>query len=428
MVEAKSGYRQTEVGLIPEDWEVILLDDNCDKIGSGITPTGGASIYESSGRPFVRSQNIGWGDLRLSDITFISEDIHSTFPNTEIKLRDVFLNISGASIGRSSYASEKLVGGNVNQHVCIIRTKSKFLNAIFLNKILLSTIGQKQIESFQSGGNREGLNIGQIKTFKIPLPPTLTEQKAIAQALSDVDELIKTLTKTIEKKKAIKQGAMQALLTPPLKGGKRLSGFDGEWEELNLGKTSVLKARIGWQGLTTDEYLSNGNYYLVTGTDFSNGKINWNNCVFVEKERYIQDKNIQLKKNDILVTKDGTIGKVAFIDNVIKPTTLNSGVFVIRPKMNSYNSRFLYFILMSRYFKDFLEQLTAGSTISHLYQKDFVFFNFHCPIDLKEQQAIAQILTDMDEEIQNLETKKTKYKTVKQGMMQELLTGKTRLI
>ena len=149
-----------------------------------------------------------------------------------------------------------------------------------------------------------------------------------------------------------------------------------DWDVLNLGKSSVLKARIGWQGLTTAEYLKSGDYYLITGTDFKEGYIDWDNCVYVEKERYIQDKNIQIKEDDILVTKDGTIGKVAFIDKVPKETTLNSGVFVVRPINKVYNQRYLYYVLMSEHFKDFLNRLTAGSTISHLYQKDFVFFDF----------------------------------------------------
>ena len=179
------GYKQTDVGLIPDNWNYDSLVNLTAKIGSGITPRGGSRIYKKYGRPFLRSQNIGWGELLLSDIVFISDEVHSTFSNTEIKKGDVFLNISGASIGRSSYATGILVGGNVNQHVCIIRTKNN-LDPKYLNKVLLSSIGQSQIDSFQSGGNREGLNIGQIKTFLVPIPP-LKEQEAIAEVLSDID-------------------------------------------------------------------------------------------------------------------------------------------------------------------------------------------------------------------------------------------------
>ncbi|HNR43510.1 MAG TPA: restriction endonuclease subunit S, partial [Bacteroidales bacterium] len=108
-----------------------------------------------------------------------------------------------------------------------------------------------------------------------------------------------------------------------------------DWEVHNLLRNSILKARIGWQGLTTAEYLTIGDYFLVTGTDFSNGKINWETCFYVSKYRYSQDKYIQLHESDILITKDGTIGKIAFIDKLPRLATLNSGVFVIRPKENA---------------------------------------------------------------------------------------------
>ena len=199
------------------------------------------------------------------------------------------------------------------------------------------------------------------------------------------------------------------------------------WKQINLGKSATLKARIGWQGLTTAEYLSSGDYYLVTGTDFLNGFIDWDNCVHVEKERYDQDKYIQLQVDDILVTKDGTIGKVAIVDKIVKPTTLNSGVFVIRPFGKSFYPKYLYYILRSGHFADFLSKLTAGSTINHLYQKDFVHYIFPAPPTLREQKLIAETLSDTDILIQNLKTLIEKKKAIKQGAMQELLTGKKRL-
>ena len=152
-----------------------------------------------------------------------------------------------------------------------------------------------------------------------------------------------------------------------------------DWEVENLLQNFTLKARIGWQGLTTAEYLQTGDYGLVTGTDFKNGYIDWNNCVYVERNRFIQDKNIQLKVGDVLVTKDGTIGKVAYVDRLPNPTTLNSGVFVVRPKNRNIDNRYYYYLLMSSYFDVFLAKITAGSTITHLYQKDFVTFNFVLP-------------------------------------------------
>lgn len=105
-----------------------------------------------------------------------------------------------------------------------------------------------------------------------------------------------------------------------------------EWKMHSIGKDCSVKARIGWQGLTTSEYLQTGDYGLITSTDLIEGKVNWNTCVFVSEERYKQDTNIIVKNGDVLVSKDGTIGKVAVVSNLQYPTTLNSGVFVIRTK------------------------------------------------------------------------------------------------
>jgi len=305
----------------------------------------------------------------------------------------------------------------VNNHAHVLKPREG-IHIDFLTEYLESI----DYAQYNTGTAQPKLNQKVCSTIPVHLPE-YEEQTAIAAALSDAAALITTLDRLIAKKRDIKQGAMQELLT----GKKRLPGFEGEWDDLNIAKDSVLKARIGWQGLTTAEYKESGDYYLVTGTDFLNGEIEWNNCFFVEKQRYLEDKNIQLKIGDVLLTKDGTIGKVAYVDKLLKPATLNSGIFVIRPKNERYNSLFLYYVLKSRIFYEFLSKLQAGSTISHLYQKDFVNFSFPVPT-LPEQTAIAAILSDMDTEIAALEQKRHKALMIKEGMMQELLTGRARLV
>ena len=138
-----------------------------------------------------------------------------------------------------------------------------------------------------------------------------------------------------------------------------------DWEATNIDKLCTLKARIGWQGLTTGEYLPQGDYILITGTDFKDGYIDWKNCCYVSKWRYDQDTNIQIKEGDVLISKDGTIGKVAFLNSIPGPGTLNSGVFVVRSKQeNAVNQAYLSWIFKSIWFKSFIDQLTAGSTIN----------------------------------------------------------------
>ena len=163
-----------------------------------------------------------------------------------------------------------------------------------------------------------------------------------------------------------------------------------------IAEACTLHARIGWQGLTKKEYLDEGNYYLVTGVDFDNGHIAFDSCHYVTKDRYDQDQHIQLHMDDILVTKDGTIGKVAIIDEPIeKPATLNSGVFVVRPKDKaSLLPKYLMYVLQSNHFNSFIERIKVGCTIAHLNQEKFYQFEFPLP-PVDDQEKIIKVFDTM---------------------------------
>ena len=135
------------------------------------------------------------------------------------------------------------------------------------------------------------------------------------------------------------------------------------WNIAMLKRTSYLKGRIGWQGLTSEEYENEGDFILVTGTEFQEGRIDWEKCWFIEKERYEEDPYIQLNEDDLLITKDGTIGKIAHVDRLPKPATLNSGVFVLRPLKKHFIPRFMYWALLSDLFPQFIEYSKVGTTI-----------------------------------------------------------------
>lgn len=407
-------YKLTDVGVIPEDWEVKSLSDLSLKIGSGITPRGGESVYKEQGRPLVRSQNIGWGKLLLENIAYIDDEIHSTFLNTEIKFQDVLLNISGASIGRSSYSNECLVGGNVNQHVCIIRTDKNLLNPIFLNLFLLSKNGQQQIDSFQSGGNRQGLNIGQIRIFQIPLPPTLHEQTAIATALSDTDAFISSLEKLIAKKRDIKQGAMQELLRPK----------DG-WEVKELEHNIDLLTGFPFP---SNKYSSKG-IKLLRGSNIKRGVTDWSEDITQYWEKITPElKQYLLSEGDIVIAMDGSlVGKsFAKLSKKDLPSVLLQRV--ARVRSTKIDMGYLKEFICSDYFTRYCDTVKTSSAIPHISPTDIKKFRIPVPNSIEEQKDIAETLSDMDSEITALEAKLSKYKDLKQGMMQNLLTGKIRLV
>jgi len=196
-----------------------------------------------------------------------------------------------------------------------------------------------------------------------------------------------------------------------------------DFMDLYVFQESQVKARIGWQSLTTREYLKSGKYGLIGGINLVDGKIDWDSIPYVSKWRYDQDKFIQLQQNDVLISKDGTIGKIAFVDSLPFPSTLNSGVYVIRPKEGKYDPSFMYHLLNSFIFEDFIEKLSAGSTISHLYQKDLKHFLVQIPSSLDAQKAIAEALSDIDELISISKKLLSKKVNVVGGLVSELVSG-----
>lgn len=171
----------------------------------------------------------------------------------------------------------------------------------------------------------------------------------------------------------------------------------------------ALKARIGWQRLTKSEQMKNGEYLLITGTDFSaNHRINYETCVYVSKERYDQDSNIQLRNGDVLITKDGTLGKVAIVENLPMPATLNGGVFVVRDKSGALDNKFIAHYLLSSFFKTAVNSRKTGSTISHLTQS--LFSTLLIPIPpLGIQREIVRVLDSFAELEAELEARKAQY-------------------
>jgi len=198
--------------------------------------------------------------------------------------------------------------------------------------------------------------------------------------------------------------------------------------EANITDLCTIKARIGWQGLRSDEFLSHGIYSLVTGTDIKDGTIDWSGTYYISLERYNQDTSIQLKLRDILISKDGTIGKVGYVDFLPNKATLNSGVYVVRSKDEEIiRNDFLSWFFKSIFFEDFIKELRAGSTISHLYQKDFVKLVIKYPNTTQEQRLIAEALSDVDILIREVDALIEKKRAVIQGTMQNLLSCNQRL-
>lgn len=403
---------------IPRDWKMKKLHSLTQKIGSGVTPNGGEKVYKKEGRPFLRSQNIGWGSLLMHDVAFINDEIHNSFKSTEIQTDDVFLNITGASIGRSAVANRFVTGGNVNQHVCIIRTKKEELYPYFLSSFLLSRKGQNLIESYQAGGNRQGLNFEQIKSFKIPLPP-LPEQKAIAQLLCLWDDAITKMKALINQKEQRKKWLMQNLLP----GKKRLKGFSGEWEENKL--KEVFERVIRRNNVANTNVVTiSAQRGFVKQTDFFKKSIAselLDNYFLVDKGEFCYNKSYSngypwgatKRLNDF----DKAVVTTLYICFGIKNKNKTSGDFF---------EQFFDANLLDKGLMKIAHEGGRAHGLLNVTPGDFFELKITIP-NYKEQIAIAAVLNDAGAEIQLLKTKMNKIKEQKKGLMQVLLTGKKRL-
>ena len=166
----------------------------------------------------------------------------------------------------------------------------------------------------------------------------------------------------------------------------RFKGFSDTWEQRKLSEIATMHARIGWQNLRTSEFLDNGDYMLITGTDFMDGAVNFDTCHYVERERYEQDKHIQIRNGSILITKDGTLGKVAYIQGLTMPATLNAGVFNVEIRdEKEVDNRYLFQYLKAPFLMDYVDKKATGGTIKHLNQN--ILVDFPVVLPQKDEQA-----------------------------------------
>lgn len=270
-------------------------------------------------------------------------------------------------------------------HTCIVKYhKGSFAQGADGLKILLSPNNSPKyvfyaLSAFNLTSTEYKRHWTQAKEIEIPIPP-LPVQEEIVRVLDTFTELQAELQAELQKRlqqyEYYKWSILESLSCPT----KHITDI------------ALIKARVGWQRLTTAEYLSSGDYYLITGTDFKNGQIDFGNCVFVSKERYEMDPNIIVGKGDILITKDGTLGKVAYLaDEPDKPTTLNSGVFRIHITDKNVSPRYLFHYFTSKYFTDFVNSVKTGSTIPHLTQQGLVSLDIPIP-SLEKQNRVVSIL------------------------------------
>lgn len=408
------GYKQTEVGLIPEDWEVQRLGENAS-FRTG--PFGSAlhkSDYIDDGVPIVNPMHIVDGKIEPTRTMSTTEQAAKGLSVFQLKPGDIVIGRRG-DMGRCAMVLEHQSGWLCGTGSMIIRPLG--FDAGFLQRVLSSRRVISDIEDASVGTTMVNLNQSTLYTLNVQMPP-VPEQCAIASALSDMDALLDGLDRLIAKKRDLKQAAMQQLLT----GQTRLPGFKGEWEARML--SSITDIRSGGTPSTLSPSFWNGGVPWCTPTDITSLKVGKYLSI---TERTISNAGLKassaelIPPGSIIMTTRATIGECAI--NRATMTT-NQGFKNLIP--TGINGEFLYYLMTVQ--KSRLIQLCAGSTFLEIGKKKLEGFELYVPNDQDEQKAIATFLSDMDVEIQALMQRRSKSAALKQAMMQELLTGKTRLV
>jgi type I restriction enzyme, S subunit len=404
--KVKLGYKRTEVGVIPEDWSAKTIGDGIDLLTGFPFPS---SEYSDSGVKLLRGSNVKRGQTDWSEeITQYWPLVTQEIARYELREGDLVIAMDGSLVGRSYAKLAKYdLPALLLQRVARIRSTQK-LDASYLATFIGSNWFIKHADSVKTVTAIPHISPADISSFSIPIPPTLEEQRAIATALSDVDALLAKLDQLIAKKRDLKQAAMQQLLT----GQTRLPGFSGEWEVKRLG--DVLRFQVGFPFSSNFFNQEGGGLRLVKNRD-----LKADDQIFFFSGKF--DDSFIIKDGDVLIGMDGDFLPCLWSKG---NALLNQRVGRIVPS-SRVSALFSYYMLTEPLKS--IEYSTAATTVKHLSHGDVERIEWALP-EVDEQTAIATVLSDMDSELAALESRRDKARALKQGMMQELLTGRIRLV
>ena len=422
----RAGYKQTEVGVIPAEWNAcklkILATFRTGPFGSALHK----ADYTSDGIPIVNPMHIIDGRIEPSRTMTITESAATALADFRLKAGEVVIGRRG-DMGRCAVVREAHAGWLCGTGSMIVRPVAT-VDAEFLQRVLSSGAVISAIENSSVGSTMINLNQGTLGGLDIQTPP-FTEQRAIVTALSDVDALLSKLDALIAKKRDLKQAAMQQLLT----GQTRLPGFSGEWELRPLRSVVAdLEAGISVNSIEHDYPLSSGEPCILKTSAILDSQFNPEECKLIVG-RDIKRAKLSPKRDTIIVSRMNTpnlVGEVGYVAQDFPTLNLPDRLWMTRFHSGAdINVRWLAFVLSSPQVKDSIKGLATGTSgsMKNIGKSTLLALQLAFP-EGDEQTAIATVLSDMDAELTALEARRDKTRALKQGMMQELLTGRIRLV
>jgi len=411
----KTGYKQTEIGVIPEDWVIREVRDIVEKnrISSGIYKD--KNLY-GQGSKIIKLGDVFGNDLFIPELAQKVQLTKKELIAYQVKVGDIFIALASVKlegVGKVMLVNSLDEETAYDHNVALIRVIDD-IDAEYICDLFKANTVRNQIANKATQVGTTFLKSSTILDFQIPIPP-LPEQTAIAAALSDVDALMGELDKLIAKKRDIKQATMQQLLT----GKKRLAGFSGEWEVKRLGDVAEIDPE-NLNSSTSPEY----EFRYISLEDVDSGTLT--NTTEMQFKNAPSRARRKIRKFDVLVsTVRPNLQSHLIIQNEVTDWVCSTGFSVVRCK--NANAAYIFNHLFASTINSQIDTLITGSNYPAINSSDVKNLLIQMPPTIEEQTAIATILSDMDAEISQLEARRAKTAQLKHGMMQELLTGRIRL-
>ena len=369
-------------GIIPDDWKWKTIDEikgNGKSLVSG--PFGsniGKRFFRPTGVPVIRGNNLKHDKFIDSGFVFVDDEKAEELKNC-VALQDDVIFTAAGTIGQVGIIPKngKYTKYIISNKQLRLRLDTAIVNPLFAFYWFSSKKMQEYLIILNVGSALPLLTLRELKSVPIPIP-SLTIQNRIAIILNNFYEKIENL----QNQNHILEQTAQIIFKSWFVDFDGVTEFDDselgkipkKWRVTKLGEHTTIKGRIGWKGLTQSEYADIG-YHLVTGRQIVNETVDWESCPRVSEERYLESPEIMLKKNDILMSKDGTIGRLSFIHELFFQASVGTGIFVIRSNSDYIDQYFLLAFFKSNIFKEIVKSRTEGSVIPHLYQRDIKDFN-----------------------------------------------------
>jgi len=423
-MEVKPGYKQTEVGVIPEEWEVAELSAVTTQIGDGLH---GTPLYSPNGNYFfINGNNLGDGRIVFTNETQSVGRAEFIKHRKPLGDRSILMSINGTIGNLALFNDEPVMLG---KSVAFLNVSPR-VSKNFIYHSLRAPKVKQQFFGGLTGSTIGNLGLATIRGTKIPLPPSEDEQRTIAAALSDADGLLGGLDRLIAKKRDLKQAAMQQLLT----GQTRLPGFHGDWESVRIGDAADPNQCWSFTGgpfgsnLKSSDYTESG-VRIIQLQNIGDGEFKDGYAIYTSDAKADELVSCNIYPGEIILSKMGDpVARACIIPSLHDRYLMCSDGIRLVVDSSRFATNFVFAQINAPDFRTRAANAGTGSTRKRIGLTELRNLELQCPPTKDEQTAIAKVLTDMDVELSALEQRREKTRYLKQAMMQELLTGRTRLI